>query len=118
VHEPGLTKFPGTALFEGLRSEGRITALDWSRYSGRKDVAFIPKNMSPEELQDGFERANWLGGRRIVLSLGASPKNHKKPAKEVGETIVRVCRDEGLAVDWNGDPGQRIEVLLDWKRRR
>jgi radical SAM superfamily enzyme YgiQ (UPF0313 family) len=53
-----LTPYPGTALFERLRSEGRITSLDWSRYNGRKDVVFIPKNMSAEELQEGFERAN------------------------------------------------------------
>jgi hypothetical protein len=59
-----------------------------------------------------------VDGGEVMLSFGAWPGNSKKLAREVGETIVRVCSDEGLTVYWKGDPGQRIEIMMDWKRRR
>lgn len=53
-----LTPFPGTRLFERLEAEGRITTRDWSKYNGRADVVFRPKQMSPEELLAGYRYAN------------------------------------------------------------
>ena len=53
-----LTPFPGTRLFERLESEDRITTRDWSRYNGRTDVVFRPKQISPEELLAGYRYAN------------------------------------------------------------
>lgn len=29
-----------------------------------------------------------------------------------------MLRDHGLPVDWNGDTGTRIRVLVTWRRRR
>lgn len=59
-----LTPYPGTPLFRRLESEGRILTYDWSKYNGRRDVVFLPKRMSPEELQAGF---NWVNRRFYSL---------------------------------------------------
>lgn len=53
-----LTPYPGTPLFDRLNKEGRILTYDWSKYNAREDVVFIPKNMSAEELLEGFRRVN------------------------------------------------------------
>ncbi len=44
-----LTPFPGTRLFEDLRSQGRITESDWSRYD-RRHIVYEPKQISADEL--------------------------------------------------------------------
>jgi radical SAM superfamily enzyme YgiQ (UPF0313 family) len=50
------TPFPGTRLYQDLASEGRLFLKDypkdWKRYNGF-EVAFQPKNMTVEELQEG-----------------------------------------------------------------
>ena len=43
---------------ERLEAEGRILTHDWSKYNGRADVVFRPKQMSPEELLAGYDYAN------------------------------------------------------------
>jgi radical SAM superfamily enzyme YgiQ (UPF0313 family) len=51
-----VTPFPGTRLYERLKSEGRILTEDWSQYDGQH-VVFQPANMSVEELVSGTEIA-------------------------------------------------------------
>jgi radical SAM superfamily enzyme YgiQ (UPF0313 family) len=53
---PILTPYPGTLLRERLKREGRIVTDRWDLYD-MEHVTFLPKGMSPEELQEGFE---WL----------------------------------------------------------
>jgi radical SAM superfamily enzyme YgiQ (UPF0313 family) len=53
-----LTPFPGTPLHERLEAEGRILTRDWSKYNGRADVVFRPRQMSPETLLAGYYYAN------------------------------------------------------------
>ena len=53
-----LTPYPGTPLFDRLKAEGRILTEDWSKYNSRTDIVFQLKNMSPEQLLDGFNRVN------------------------------------------------------------
>jgi radical SAM superfamily enzyme YgiQ (UPF0313 family) len=53
-----LTPFPGTPLFRKLDEEGRILTRDWSKYNSRSDIVYQPKQMSAEELMDGFRYAN------------------------------------------------------------
>ena len=48
-----LTPFPGTELYRAISSENRILHHDWSRYD-MNHVVFEPKNMSVEQLQQGF----------------------------------------------------------------
>jgi len=48
-----LTPFPGTPLYDRLNNEGRILTKDWSKYD-LTHVVFVPNNMSPQYLQNGF----------------------------------------------------------------
>jgi len=48
-----LTPLPGTALNTQMKEEGRILSEDWDLYDGNH-VIFQPKNMSPEELLEGY----------------------------------------------------------------
>ena len=50
-----LTPFPGTKLLENLEKEGRIIHKDWSKYN-TANVVFYPKQMTPEELYNGFRK--------------------------------------------------------------
>jgi len=54
AHFAILTPYPGTPLFDRFKAEGRILTQDWSKYN-RKNVVFEPKNMSKEELYNGFK---------------------------------------------------------------
>ena len=49
-------------LFKRLETEGRILTYDWSKYNGRRDVVFKPKNMTCEELLEGF---NWVNNQLL-----------------------------------------------------
>jgi radical SAM superfamily enzyme YgiQ (UPF0313 family) len=49
-----ITPFPRTRLFAELKAEDRILTEDWSKYNCQ-NVVFRPRNMSPEELQEGLE---------------------------------------------------------------
>jgi radical SAM superfamily enzyme YgiQ (UPF0313 family) len=70
-----LTPFPGTRLYERLQAEGRIITHDWTRYNGRADVVFQPKQMSPEALLKGYQRANrrFYSCRSLRRRLSRSP---------------------------------------------
>lgn len=47
-----LTPYPGTRIYEQFKREGRLLTTDW-KYYDHSTVTFIPKNMSPDELQAG-----------------------------------------------------------------
>jgi radical SAM superfamily enzyme YgiQ (UPF0313 family) len=70
-----LTPFPGTRLFQRLDSEGRILTRDWSKYNGRADVVFQPKQMTPEQLLAGYQYATrrFYSCRSIFRRLSRSP---------------------------------------------
>jgi radical SAM superfamily enzyme YgiQ (UPF0313 family) len=48
-----LTPYPATPLFHRMEAEGRLLHRDWSLYDTAHAV-FRPKNMSPEELEEGY----------------------------------------------------------------
>lgn len=48
-----LTPYPGTALYKRFLSENRITDFDLRKYN-TSNVVFKPKNMTPEELYNGY----------------------------------------------------------------
>ena len=58
------TPFPGTPFYEKMKRENRIIEQDWSMYDCNH-VAIKPKNISPEELQEGF---NWISKEAYNLS--------------------------------------------------
>jgi len=70
-----LTPFPGTRLHRRLEAEGRILTRDWSKYNGRADVVFRPRQMSPEELLAGYQYANrrFYSWRSVYRRLSRSP---------------------------------------------
>ncbi|MNU03119.1 hypothetical protein D3C72_2470370 [compost metagenome] len=37
-----------------MKESGRLTSMDWSLYNGKTDVVFQPRNMTPEELYQGY----------------------------------------------------------------
>jgi len=53
---PVLTPYPGTRVRKRLETEGRITSNAWEDYD-MEHVNFIPRGMSSEELQTGYD---WL----------------------------------------------------------
>jgi radical SAM superfamily enzyme YgiQ (UPF0313 family) len=77
-----LTPYPGTPLFDRLQSEGRILTYDWSKYNGRTDVVFTPKNMSTTELLEGFKFVN-----RRFYSLGSIAKRLSKTTSGLWWTL-------------------------------
>jgi len=48
-----LTPFPGTPLFDKMEKENRLIHRNWSKYDMSHTV-FRPKNMTAEELQQGY----------------------------------------------------------------
>lgn len=70
-----LTPFPGTPLYEDLNKEGRIKTTDWHQYGYQKNVTFIPKKMTEQELLDGCQKLylNYYSaaniGKRFIHSL-------------------------------------------------
>lgn len=60
-----MTPYPGTAIFDQLKSEGRILTDEWSKYDTKK-VVISPKNLTPERLQQGFEDI-----RKITYSVSS-----------------------------------------------
>ena len=48
-----LTPYPATPLFRQMQAEDRLMHQDWTRYDTAHAV-FRPKNMSPEELEEGY----------------------------------------------------------------
>jgi len=61
-----LTPFPKTPLYEQFKAEGRLFHRDWNCYNSKTAVAYQPKNMSADELFDGYVRF-----RRQFYSLGS-----------------------------------------------
>jgi radical SAM superfamily enzyme YgiQ (UPF0313 family) len=51
-----LTPYPGTALYERMAGDGRLTSSNWDLYDTRH-VVFRPLKMSPETLEAGYWRA-------------------------------------------------------------
>jgi len=51
-----LTPYPKTTLYEQLESEERILTKDWSKYDAKLNVVYEPKNMSADELLQGYNR--------------------------------------------------------------
>lgn len=51
-----LTPYPGTPVYKQFENEGRIITNDWSRFD-MMNVTFMPKNMTPWELQEEFYHA-------------------------------------------------------------
>ena len=80
-----LTPYPGTAVRRRFEEEGRIISSDWSQYDNNT-VVFRPKNMTPEELAEGYQyvRNSFFSIssilRRIPYLLRVSPVDYRRAA--------------------------------------
>lgn len=63
-----LTPYPGTRVFDRMKQEGRIITENWSMYD-MAHVVYKPKNMTVDELQEGYLRVN-----RSFYSFGSMLK--------------------------------------------
>lgn len=72
-----LTPLPKTPIYTRLKSENRLISDNWSSYNGKTEVAFIPKNMSREELFEGYMwfRREFYSFRSIFERLKRSKTN-------------------------------------------
>ncbi|AKG33623.1 B12-binding domain-containing radical SAM protein [Paenibacillus durus] len=59
-----LTPLPRTPVYAGMKQEQRLLSGDWSLYNGKTDVVFGPRNMTSEQLFEGY-----LDFRRRFYSL-------------------------------------------------
>jgi radical SAM superfamily enzyme YgiQ (UPF0313 family) len=72
-----LTPYPGTPLFRQFEKEHRILHRDWDLYD-TAHVVFKPRNMTPEELQAGYE---WC--YRKMFSLGSILRRCPREVAEI-----------------------------------
>ncbi|AKL96021.1 Fe-S oxidoreductase [Clostridium aceticum] len=49
-----LTPLPQTPLYQQLKKEERLLSKDWRHYNGKTSVVYKPKNMTKEELYEGY----------------------------------------------------------------
>lgn len=78
VNFSALVPYPGTPIHSRLRSEGRITEWDWSKYIS-PNVCFVPKGMSADELASG---TRWC--QEQFYSLGSVVKGAVQTAHRLG----------------------------------
>jgi radical SAM superfamily enzyme YgiQ (UPF0313 family) len=68
-----LTPFPKTPIYGQFKDEGRLLGSDWAKYNSKTAVVFEPKNMSADELFEGY---NYF--RKRFYSVGSFIKRMKK----------------------------------------
>jgi len=93
-----LTPYPGTALHERMRREGRILHEDWSLYDTRHTV-YRPARLTPAQLEDGY----WWAYREFYrwgsIFQGAATK----------PSLVGAMRHVAYAGGW-----KKLEPMWDW----
>lgn len=76
-----LTPYPGTRLYDKLVAEGRLLHRDWPLYNS-EHVVFAPRNMTPEQLEEGHHRAN-----REFYSLSSITRRLLRSRTQLGLTV-------------------------------
>ncbi len=125
-----VTPYPGTPVFEKLKTEKRILTDDWSKFDTTK-VNIIPKNYSPERLLEGsleiqkkvysnmslMKRAlpNMMQGLDATVLYWSLNKGYQKRLK--AKRIVGVNRNApGVPVDFNMAKYVAPSVPVDLKQ--
>lgn len=72
-----LTPFPGTGIYDQYKNEGRLLDVGWNYYNGKTRVAYVPKQMSPEELLNGYNefRRKFYSWKSIIKRICKSRVN-------------------------------------------
>lgn len=84
-----LTPYPGTGLYERMRTENRLIHSDWSLYDTRHCV-FHPRRLTPRQLETGYWRAYRDFYRWGSIFRGATNK----------KTVVPGLRHAAYAAGW------------------
>lgn len=72
-----LTPLPRTPIYEQMKREERLISTEWTCYNGKTRVAFKPKNMTEDELYDGYVwfRKQFYSGKSILKRMLISKTN-------------------------------------------
>lgn len=72
-----LTPLPKTPVYEQLKRENRLITTDWTYYNGKTRVAYVPNNMTDEELFQGYMwfRKEFYSLKSIIKRLYISRTN-------------------------------------------
>ncbi|KOA19171.1 coproporphyrinogen III oxidase [Clostridium homopropionicum DSM 5847] len=72
-----LTPLPKTPLYDQFKKENRLLSTDWTYFNGKTRVAFKPKNMTSEELFEGYMwfRREFYSMKSIIKRLLISKTN-------------------------------------------
>jgi len=91
-----LTPYPGTVLYDRMKDEGRITTDDLSRYN-TAHVVFEPKNMTAEELYEGYL---WIYRKVYTLRNIIRRMPREKSQRSTYLLFNRMYRQYGAFTDW------------------
>ncbi len=130
---PILTPYPGTAVFEQYRSEGRLLTTDWDKYNGAS-VVYRPRRMSIRQLRHAQMAAfnefyafgsalrrlgiwpvkprSWLANLAIHRGMAYYYSKHGRPLPCFSDHIspdshARIARSLGEPVESAPGPGSR-----------
>ena len=81
-----LTPYPGTAVYESLKREGRLFTEDWRHYD-HTTVVFQPARMTPRELAEGHHRTR-LRFYRLRSILKRLPHHLRRPVLFLGVNLA------------------------------
>ncbi len=81
-----LTPYPGTAVYENLKREGRLFTEDWAYYD-HSTVVFQPARMTPRELAEGQHRVR-LRFYRLRSILKRLPHHMRHPVFFLGINLA------------------------------
>ncbi len=72
-----LTPLPGTPIYKQYKDEGRSISKDWTYYNSKTRVSYTPKNMTWEELSEGYMwfRREFYSFKSIIKRLKVSNTN-------------------------------------------
>jgi len=72
-----LTPLPKTPIYDQFLSESRFISMDWKYFNGKTSVVYYPKNMTPEELFEGYMwfRKEFYSMKSIIKRLFISKTN-------------------------------------------
>ncbi|HKA21731.1 MAG TPA: radical SAM protein [Blastocatellia bacterium] len=93
-----LTPYPGTALYQRMQAQGRMTSDDWDLFDTRH-VVFKPTKMTREILEEGYWRAYRDFYTWGAIFRGASSKEH----------LIERMRHIAYAGGW-----KKFEPMWDW----
>jgi hypothetical protein len=109
-----------TDAFRALDAAGIVAREDFTccQTCGLNDIddeVVDPASTRGYVFYHGQDAQSAADGGGLWLAYGLL---EEEPTPEIGEEIASALRAEGLEVDWDGSPEERIHVPMRWARRR